>query len=53
MTGKRFLVYQGHAAEIWAVAWSPDGKRIASIGVGGLVQLWNAITGKQDWLLHL
>jgi WD40 repeat protein len=43
----------GHGASVWAVSWSPDSKHIASVGDGRMVQLWNATTGKQVWLLHL
>jgi WD40 repeat protein len=53
MAGKLLLTYRGHAAEVRAVSWSPDGKHIASVGDGGVVHLWNAATGKQVWLLDL
>lgn len=37
--------YHGHAAEIEALAWSPDSQRIASTDVGTL-QVWDALSGK-------
>ena len=46
------LSYQGHTQRVNAVAWSPDGKRIASVSgyvpVGrtdNTVQVWDATTG--------
>ncbi len=30
MPGERALTYCGHTNYVWAVAWTPDGKRIAS-----------------------
>ncbi|HEU5439490.1 MAG TPA: hypothetical protein VFU88_09385 [Ktedonobacterales bacterium] len=40
------LTYTGHGKAVIGVAWSPDGKRIASCGVDGSVQVWDAHTGK-------
>jgi WD domain, G-beta repeat len=44
-----YLVYRytGHTASVNAVAWSPDGKRIASRSDDGTVQVWNAADGSQ------
>ncbi len=37
--------YQGHSSGVKAVAWSPDGKRIASGGDDQTVQVWDAADG--------
>jgi WD40 repeat protein len=55
--GKNLAVWKGHAPEnsgksgIWALAvfaaaWSPDGRRIASTREDNIVQLWEAKTGE-------
>jgi WD40 repeat protein len=48
-SGKTLLTYRGHAGIVYAVAWSPDGKYIASGGgtPDGTVQVWHADTGEQ------
>jgi serine/threonine protein kinase len=38
-------VYRGHRYGVDAVAWSPDGKRIASGSYDTTVQVWDAIDG--------
>jgi len=39
--------YQGHSGAVYAVAWSPDGKQLASAGDDRTVQRWNSSTGKR------
>jgi WD40 repeat protein len=34
------LIYRGHASGVSAVAWSPDGQRIASASADATVQVW-------------
>ena len=47
-TGRELLTLQGHTSDVWNVAFSPDGQRLAS---GGLfdptVRVWDAQTGQQ------
>jgi eukaryotic-like serine/threonine-protein kinase len=43
--GSPLLMYRAHQGDVKSVAWSPDGKRIASVG-GRTVEVWNAITGE-------
>src|SRR5947209_1123557 len=40
------LTYHGHSDSIHALAWSPDGKSIASASDDATVQVWNATTGR-------
>ena len=44
------FTYHGHAGYVSAVAWSPDGKRIASASADGTVQVWDAFTGDHAYV---
>src|SRR5579884_2544925 len=44
-TPPRHFTYTGHSDSVNAVAWSPDGKRIASGSSDETVQVWDASNG--------
>src|SRR6266851_246617 len=41
----RLYAYRGHTGPVFAMAWSPDSRHIASGGADGTVQVWVASTG--------
>ncbi len=43
------FIYRGHSSTVDTVAWSPDGKRIASGSYDNTVQVWNAGDGSQPF----
>jgi WD40 repeat protein len=49
-TGKVSLSYSGHTQRINAIAWSPDGKRLASVSEN--VQVWDAANGKRIYTIE-
>ncbi len=46
------FTYTGHAKEVTSVAWSPDGKRVASGSSDTTVQVWNASDGSHLFTYH-
>jgi WD40 repeat protein/serine/threonine protein kinase len=50
-TGKELFPRQGHTGQVWSVAFSRDGKRLASVSSDPGVQLWDMATGKPDRVL--
>ena len=43
---REVLTLRGHASVVRNLAWSPDGKRLASGDVEGLLKVWNAENGR-------
>src|SRR6266699_1678128 len=43
--GTTLFTYRGHTNWVWSVAWSPDGKRIASASGDETAQVWDALDG--------
>ncbi|MDQ2888506.1 MAG: protein kinase, partial [Chloroflexota bacterium] len=43
--GALLYTYRGHSDRLWTVAWSPNGKYVASAGTDQTVQVWHATNG--------
>ncbi len=43
---KEPLVLRGHRDEVWSVAFSPDGMRLASASLDQSVKVWDAATAR-------
>jgi WD40 repeat protein len=52
-TGKEVRILKGHEMQIAAVAYAPDGKRLASLSLDNTVRLWDTATGQALRTLRL
>jgi WD40 repeat protein/serine/threonine protein kinase len=50
-SGKELLTRRGHEGDIETLAFSPDGRAIATGGDDGTIKLWDAKTGATVWTL--
>jgi len=47
VTGSELLSFRGHTDCVTGLAFSPDGKRIATAGWDNFAKVWNALSGQQ------
>src|SRR5438477_6480428 len=50
--GTSLFTYTGHTAPVFSVAWSPDGRRIASASYDNTAQVWDATKGENPLITY-
>jgi WD40 repeat protein len=51
-TTRALMTYRGHSSKVHALAWSPDGRSIASSGEDETIQVWEASSGQRILTYH-
>lgn len=51
-TGEILRSLSGHTGGLQAVAWSPDGRWLASAGMDTTIRVWNAVGTSPPWVLR-
>jgi WD40 repeat protein/tetratricopeptide (TPR) repeat protein len=51
-TSGEWVVRKEHVAELWSVAFSPDGTRLATGGTEGIIRVFDAADGRDRAALH-
>src|SRR5262249_34006288 len=51
-TGQKVLILKGHTYLVHSVAFSPDGKRLATASADGTAKVWDAATGQETLTLR-
>jgi WD40 repeat protein len=46
-TGKEVITFKGHKEPVYGIAFSPDGKRIASAGGDPKIRIWDSTSGEE------
>lgn len=50
--GTCLKVLQGHANEVWSVAWSPEGRTLLSSSTDETIRFWDTDTGECTKILR-
>ena len=43
------MVLHGHEDWVWGVAWSPEGKRLATVSDDRTARIWDTEVGTERW----